>query len=157
MLGEPVTFVGIDNMRDEDRCEDEDGGGGNGKYVIADEDPGYTYDHWCEDLKNPSYMEPGDPFTGERDPFPCFPDPKLFVGYRVAKLFLVDGVPTIFFGTVVKYSRPYWDVVYDDGDEEQYDVPDMDAGFALYRENYLSDVFEYRFTSKGMALVLVRK
>mmetsp|Transcript_36113 Transcript_36113/g.84364 ORF Transcript_36113/g.84364 Transcript_36113/m.84364 type:complete len:385 (-) Transcript_36113:303-1457(-) len=57
---------------------------------------------------------------------------KVHVGTRVAKYF--DG--GLFFGKVKTplTQRGFWKIVYDDGDEEDYDHEDMQGGLSLYRK-----------------------
>eukprot|EP00523_Entomoneis_sp_CCMP467_P004073 CAMPEP_0168750070 /NCGR_PEP_ID=MMETSP0724-20121128/17062_1 /TAXON_ID=265536 /ORGANISM="Amphiprora sp., Strain CCMP467" /LENGTH=606 /DNA_ID=CAMNT_0008798039 /DNA_START=31 /DNA_END=1851 /DNA_ORIENTATION=- len=58
-------------------------------------------------------------------------NPKKFLSERVAKHFDED----LYYGSVVSYddNSKYWRVRYDDGDNEEYDVHDMDAYMKEYR------------------------
>ena len=58
------------------------------------------------------------------------------VGLRVAK----DFTQGVFLGTVTKYlpptapdEWPLWQIVYDDGDEEQYDESNLKEGVSLFQ------------------------
>lgn len=60
-------------------------------------------------------------------------EPKYYVGRRVAKNFGEE----IYFGKISKYAAEssYWHVVYDDGDEEDYNEKDLRQALKLYEEN----------------------
>ena len=62
----------------------------------------------------------------------CEKDGKKYIGTRVGKLF--DGA--MYFGTVDNYSvdSALWHVVYDDGDDEEYDINDLETGIAEFRK-----------------------
>jgi len=66
-------------------------------------------------------------------------DPKSFVNKRVAKDF--DGV--CFFGKITKYDDteppPFWHVVYDDGDEEDYTSRDLIKALKHYKKQGKDD------------------
>ena len=67
------------------------------------------------------------------------PDSKSFLMTRVAKNF--DG--NTYFGTIQAIKGVYWHVVYDDGDEEDFDKKDLVAALKLYEKTKKSDP-EYR-------------
>jgi hypothetical protein len=54
-----------------------------------------------------------------------------FVGNRVGKFF--NG-SVLFLGTVTAFDKLWWHVVYDDGDEEEYDWKDLKAGLEKYTD-----------------------
>lgn len=59
-------------------------------------------------------------------------DPRSYVNSRVAKNF--EG--SIYFGNITAYdvADQFWSVVYDDGDEEEYDEDDLKHYTQMYRE-----------------------
>merc|ERR1712032_916215 len=62
--------------------------------------------------------------------------PKNYIKTRVAKRF--GG--TLYFGTITHYRREgLWHVLYDDGDEEDYDRKDLIKAEKLYDKNKTKD------------------
>ena len=64
---------------------------------------------------------------------PCTPNttpqPKSYTGLRIAKKF--DDV--VYLGTVEKYSAPYWEILFDDQDREEWEAWEFASAFELYR------------------------
>lgn len=57
-------------------------------------------------------------------------EPKSYTGLRIAKKF--DGI--IYLGSVKKYSHPYWEVVFDDEDKEEWEMWEFESAFQLYQQ-----------------------
>lgn len=76
-------------------------------------------------------------------------DPQKYVGRRVAKIFSLESqddpnilVDEVFYGTVVRISdskRVWYFVQYDDGDEEEFNLDDLNKGLQLYEEYKADD------------------
>mmetsp|Transcript_12487 Transcript_12487/g.25495 ORF Transcript_12487/g.25495 Transcript_12487/m.25495 type:complete len:764 (+) Transcript_12487:38-2329(+) len=62
-------------------------------------------------------------------PKPESDEPKAYTGLRIAKKF--DGV--VYLGSVKKYSHPYWEVVFDDEDKEEWEIWEFESAFQLYQ------------------------
>lgn len=64
------------------------------------------------------------------------PDPKSHLNRRVCKFFGEDETD-LFFGVVTSYNEKvkFWHVDYDDGDEEEFDLDDVNKGIDLYARN----------------------
>lgn len=68
-------------------------------------------------------------------------DAKTYIGKRIAKWFEDDE---LYFGTVDQVSRQdeketWWHVVYDDGDQEEFDIKQLRRALADLEENKSSD------------------
>ncbi len=55
-----------------------------------------------------------------------------FVGKRVAKLFNEQ----LYEGSVLKFDGNYFHIAYDDGDEEEFDMNDLEQGMKLHQEKF---------------------
>jgi len=65
-------------------------------------------------------------------------NPRTYIKTRVAKRF----GRTLYFGTITHYRREgLWHVLYDDGDEEDYDRKDLSKAEKLYDKNKNKDTF----------------
>lgn len=70
-------------------------------------------------------------------------DPQSYVGRRVAKYFDV----VLYYGSVREYTPPdlndesvdLWNILYDDGDNEDLERKELDECFDLYRRNETGD------------------
>ena len=59
------------------------------------------------------------------------------VGTRVAKYFkkvLHTGIVTEYLPPITIGDDPWWQIVYDDSDQEQWDISELNAGISLYNE-----------------------
>ena len=68
-------------------------------------------------------------------------DPKMFLNKRVAKWFEDDE---LYFGTIDKISRQdeketWWHVLYDDNDQEEFDIRQVRRALQDYEENKSAD------------------
>merc|ERR1712151_192684 len=68
-----------------------------------------------------------------------FNHPDDLKGKRVAKFFGTD----VFFGTIKGHEKDegviYWQIEYDDGDAEDFELKDIEEGYALYAKKKLQD------------------
>jgi hypothetical protein len=54
-----------------------------------------------------------------------------FINKKVSKVF-EDGI--IYSGVVTSYDGEYWLIEYDDGDKEDFDQKELQAGILLYKQ-----------------------
>ena len=106
--------------------------GSGGKRLVIDDSGDDTSDDANDDANN-----------NNRIPKEYSRSPTKFIDRRVAKVFNNedDGEPEIFLGEVTDYTpaadsenkKPFWHVVFDDGDEEDWHWEDLDNALSLYR------------------------
>ncbi|KAL3943411.1 MAG: hypothetical protein SGBAC_002536 [Bacillariaceae sp.] len=68
----------------------------------------------------------------------------MYINKRIAKAFAgAKGESVIYFGMIDKVTQPtepfYWHVVYDDGDEEEFDEKDILRALTLYQMHRKDD------------------
>jgi len=62
--------------------------------------------------------------------------PMSFLKRRFAKYFEDDnGQSALYFGTVTRFQKRFWQVVYDDGDEDENNKKELTAGLELYEKH----------------------
>lgn len=106
---------------------------GGKRLVIDDSDDDNTGDDDDDD----------DATSNNRIPKEYSRSPTKFIDRRVAKVFNNErsGEPEIFLGKVTDYTpaadsenkKPFWHVLFDDGDEEDWHWDDLDNALGLYR------------------------
>lgn len=62
-------------------------------------------------------------------------EPSQYIGKRVAKIFDEDG--KLYFGTIAGYrdDEEFWVIVYDDDDNEDFEIGDLHRGLRLYKQH----------------------
>ena len=74
--------------------------------------------------------------TSVNDDCDGIPDFADYVGTRVAKVFkntLYSGSVTKYFAPINKDDVPLWQIVYDDGDKEQWEISELKIGATLFK------------------------
>jgi hypothetical protein len=103
-----------------------------------------------DDIDETTSKKPRVPGRPPADEESMRQDPKKYIGVRVARIFPGDG---LFFGTVNNFFPPIegeedglWHVLYDDGDEEDYEISELVEYMDLWDDNIDEDK-EYAFGS----------